>query len=186
MLGEVKTRLASTIGDQAALEIYKRLVDITLAQASSSKFKTYLYFYPKIDPSLVTRGFLAKEQDGSDLGEKMKHAFSETLRIHDRAVIIGTDCPYIRVDLIDDAFGSLRHSDVVVGPASDGGYYLLGCCKLIPQLFDNMPWSTENVLEETKNRIKNLKLSLTILDTLDDIDFQEDWQRYLSSLDEVF
>jgi glycosyltransferase A (GT-A) superfamily protein (DUF2064 family) len=73
----------------------------------------------------------------------------------------------------------------VIGPASDGGYYLLGLCKLIPELFDNMPWSTEIVLNETKDRIKNLKLSLTTLDTLDDIDFQEDWYRYLSSLDEV-
>lgn len=185
VLGKVKTRLAATLGERAALDIYKRLIEITLTQAKSSKFTSYLYFYPKIDSSLVPEGFLARKQDGGDLGEKMKRAFSETLDKHDRVIIIGTDCPYIRTDLIDEAFTSLRHSDVVVGPANDGGYYLLGLGKLIPELFDNMPWSTENVLEETRRRIRNLDLSLTSLETLEDIDFKDDWHRYLNTLGET-
>jgi rSAM/selenodomain-associated transferase 1 len=182
ILGQVKTRLAASLGDKAALNIYRKLVEITLAEAHSSHFTTYLYFYPEIDPSLIYSGFIAKEQYGDDLGEKMKHAFTETMKRHDRAVIIGTDCPYINIDLIHRAFASLRQSDVVIGPASDGGYYLLGLRKIIPELFENIPWSTENVLTETVKRLEKFKLSLTTLETLDDIDYEEDWNRYLDSL----
>ena len=180
-LGKVKTRLAKTLGNIEALRIYQELVKITLDQARQVACTTYLYFSPKIDPSFKNHpdDLILCEQHGADLGQKMKLAFDEVLKHHEKAVIIGTDCPHISAEIITEAFNKLDKFDVTIGPAVDGGYYLLGLKKNQNQLFSEIEWSTSTVLSKTLENINLLQWSTGLLPTLSDIDHQDDWLRYL-------
>ncbi|NND32370.1 MAG: glycosyltransferase [Saprospiraceae bacterium] len=142
-LGKVKTRLARTIGEVQALEIYKQLIDITFGLIDHDHFTTYLYFDPDIDQTLVPPNCEARIQSGDSLGVRMHRAFDEILDKHKHAVIIGADCPYITTDLINHAFSLLETDDVVIGPASDGGYYLLGLRENNPLLFSEVRWGSD-------------------------------------------
>ena len=181
-LGKVKTRLAATVGDVKALTIYQTLTEIALDVSAKVAALRLLYFYPYVDKEIASAhspGFRCLVQKGSDLGEKMSHAFDECLKQCDKAVIIGTDCPYIQPELIEEAFLSLDQVDIVIGPAIDGGYYLLGMKKFHQSIFTDVPWSTDRVLEETLKRIEKKGLRYLLLATLSDIDLEEDWISYI-------
>jgi rSAM/selenodomain-associated transferase 2 len=130
-------------------------------------------------------GFPYRPQGTGDLGCRMGRAFAEAFSEGvDRAVIIGTDCPEITPELICESFERLATSNLVFGPATDGGYYLIGLRRPAPELFTNIPWGSERVLEETLRLANELSLNVSLLKALSDVDRPEDlpvWQRVQSS-----
>ena len=181
--GKVKTRIAKSSDDTTALAIYHKLLDSTRRTTVMVDAKKYLYYSDFIDKedSWSPTVYLKMLQRGGDLGEKMMDAFIEVLSYHGKAVIIGSDCIYLTKEIIEEAFEALDHNDVVVGPAQDGGYYLLGMKQTHLDLFINIPWSSGRELEKTLNKIKGKNLRYQLLETLNDIDHIEDWEEYLLS-----
>ena len=181
-LGKVKTRLAATVGDQKALDIYRRLLDVTRSVVLQVNAQYHLFYSDFIDMAddWDNKIFAKYLQQGSDLGEKMSAAFktvflhTNTSELH-KVVIIGSDCVDLTPEILDMAFNLLDDSDVVVGPTFDGGYYLLGKKELNAALFENISWSTDTVYQETHDKARNLQLNIADLPTLSDIDNEEDW-----------
>jgi hypothetical protein len=179
ILGQVKTRLAAGMGELPAMEIYKHLVQLTYLVLEDVPVPVWTFFsdfIPKSIQPIVAKSFV---QQGQDLGERMSNAFAQTFESgRDKVVLIGTDCPALhRQDLLQ-AFDALNHIDLVLGPASDGGYYLIGMKNKAAYLFDGIAWSTSQVLSQTLDVASRHGLTFTLLRELDDIDTQEDWQRY--------
>lgn len=175
--GKVKTRLAKTVGDDKALEIYRILLDHTLAIAEKANCdKTVFYSdYIEKDDMWVRAKFDQFVQNGNDLGERMynafKYAFSQGYKC---VVIIGSDCLELKEHILSEAFDILKDNEAVIGPAKDGGYYLLGMRKLYRELFINKQWSKENVLRDTLLDIAKLNISMKLLPLLSDIDEEKD------------
>jgi len=177
--GKVKTRLAATVGDDLALQIYNHLVSSALKLASLSGIKVYLFFNGGLPPEAGrVADFSYHIQSDGDLGMKMAQALSMVLNHHEKAVVIGSDCPDLSVSILMESFSRLEDNSIVLGPATDGGYYLLACKKVYPTLFEDISWSTSAVLNQTIEKIKKEYLSYTLLEKLSDIDTEEDWIRY--------
>jgi rSAM/selenodomain-associated transferase 1 len=181
--GKVKTRLAATIGADKALSIYKRLLLYTHSITEKIGFHKLVYYSDYIEVNDCWGCNYQKElQHGNDLGERMLNAFYKVFKSNtNKAIIIGTDCPQLTTTIIEEAFESLKEFDVVIGPAADGGYYLLGMKEPHTQLFSNIQWSTDTVLEATLNLCKQLNLYYLLLPVLNDIDEEKDLQ-YLNFL----
>ncbi|MFY0624681.1 MAG: TIGR04282 family arsenosugar biosynthesis glycosyltransferase [Reichenbachiella sp.] len=176
-LGKVKTRLAKTMGDEAALAIYKQLLIHTYQAIKNTKCDKKIYFSKKIETlEGWNSNYEAEIQIEGDLGEKMFQSIERQLSQYNKVCIIGSDCPELTTSIIDDAFSELDKKDVVIGPANDGGYYLLGLKKLIPSIFKNMHWSSESVFSETNHRLKEENITVGILPELIDVDTEEDWK----------
>ncbi len=175
VLGTVKTRLAKTIGDTKALKVYKDLIVKSRVVAEAVIAKRFLFYYKEIkSDGWSTDNFHKKLQNSGDLGQKMKAAFTEVIEDNSKSVIIGSDCYDLTSDIINEAFEELNSNDLVLGPANDGGYYLLGMKKLIPELFEGINWSTELVLKQTLEKADRLQLKVKCLQELIDIDNIED------------
>lgn len=175
--GKVKTRLAATIGPIAALCVYKQLLLHTEQAARGVKAnKTVLYsdYIPAgdiWDPNLYGKAV----QQGADLGERMYNAVFDAIgQGNNRIAVIGSDCLQLTEEIIAESFTQLQDHDVVIGPAEDGGYYLIAMKSLHTDLFRNMIWSTSKVLEDTLSRCRDLNLSLYCLPELSDIDDEAD------------
>ena len=180
--GKVKTRLAATLSEETALAIYKKLVSITLDIAIRSEIPTYLFYTNGLPPASTRDArFSYHIQADGDLGSRMADALSFVLSLHQKALIIGSDCPGLTPEILDAGYRSLDEKDIVLGPADDGGYYLLGCIELHPALFANIKWSTPSVLDQTIEKIKEANLSYCLLEKLHDIDTAEDWNRFSGS-----
>ncbi len=181
VLGTAKTRLAASIGDEAALEVYHQLLAYTKDVASSIQVDRSVWYSSDIDEHDIwlNENFTKRLQFGEDLGEKMKNAFRQTFEEHGSkaVVIIGSDCAELEPYHIKQAFNELSTSDVVIGPAKDGGYYLLGMSKFQSQLFESISWSTSSVAEQTIDKVKTLGLSFRLLEKLNDVDTIEDWKQ---------
>ncbi|WP_373496849.1 TIGR04282 family arsenosugar biosynthesis glycosyltransferase [Aquiflexum sp.] len=180
VLGKVKTRLAASVGNQQALEIYRDLVAFTYRQAIEVKNADIWVFFSdafeEIEESFQDHITAKMVQEGADLGERMQNAFATIFGMgYSKAFLIGTDCPEISPKILETALDSLKKHEVVIGSALDGGYYLIGMKKVHPQLFWQMPWSTVKVLPTTLQKINNDNLSHYLLPTLSDIDTEEDW-----------
>lgn len=173
--GFVKTRLAKAIGDDAAFNVYLKLLDITESESLKvANCDIHVYFTSHLDDSRW-KGKQQYIQSGNDLGERMEAAFQEAFNQGYKNVIgIGTDLPDLNAELMSDGLNSLKESDTVFGPSLDGGYYLLGMNQMINQIFDNKPWSTESLLNETKSELEKLDYSIVTLPTLNDIDTIDD------------
>ena len=117
-------------------------------------------------------------QQGPDLGEKMKNAFQVVFQTHQKIVIIGSDCASLTEEIINKAFEKLSEYPFVIGPATDGGYYLLGMNHYSPAIFDNIAWSTSQVFPKTIEIIESLGKKYYLLPELSDIDTEEDWKKY--------
>ena len=176
ILGRVKTRLAADIGDFNALTVYKTLLSYTRKITNSINSSRLLFYSDYIDFNDDWEDKIYKKyvQSGTDFGEKMLNAFKIALTNHNLAVIIGSDCLELDSKIINLAFKKLKEFDVIIGPAKDGGYYLMGLKKVYPQLFQDKNWSTDSVLSETINTIKDLGLTLHLLSLLGDIDTLQD------------
>jgi uncharacterized protein len=176
-LGKVKTRLAKTLGDEKALAIYLQLSSHTRTITENLLVDKAIYYSNFVDTEDVwlNSTFHKKLQNGNDLGEKMQNAFAEGFRNgYERICIIGTDCFELSGETIKQAFDQLRVNDTVIGPAKDGGYYLLGMKKQIPELFHNKTWSSETVATDTIQNFKELGLTFSRLQSLTDVDEEKD------------
>ncbi|MEP7321874.1 MAG: TIGR04282 family arsenosugar biosynthesis glycosyltransferase [Saprospiraceae bacterium] len=175
--GKVKTRLAKDAGDTAALEIYKNLMDHTRLVVSHIDATRLLFYSDRVErlDSWPEKKYSKNLQTGDGLGERMLNAFKQATE-YDKKIIIGSDCPGITPALIEEAFTALDYHDVVIGPAVDGGYYLIGMNNLIPEVFQNIPWSTDQVLLETIKILQQKRLLYKLLTPLRDVDSLEDWQ----------
>lgn len=176
-LGKVKTRLAATVGIERALEVYLKLLEITRNAALGVDCQRHLYYVDAIreDDPWDSDQFMKHVQAQNDLGGRMMQAHTDSFaKGAEKVIIIGSDCPEMSAEIIDEAFSRLDTADVVLGPAYDGGYYLLGLKKVIPQLFANKPWSTSDVLKETLEDIQQLGLTAHLLATLNDLDDETD------------
>ncbi|MEX2435241.1 MAG: TIGR04282 family arsenosugar biosynthesis glycosyltransferase [Balneolaceae bacterium] len=175
--GKVKTRLAKSIGDLKALLVYKKLLNYTVQVASGVPVSKQVWYSSFIDykDSIDQIVFEKRLQEGDDLGARMKKAFARAFdEGFDRVLIIGSDCPGLTEEMILNAFNVLDNQQVVIGPSEDGGYYLLGMRKFIPDLFSDVNWSTETVYDETVETVKNMGLSYSTLPVLNDIDTEAD------------
>jgi uncharacterized protein len=117
-------------------------------------------------------------QEGETLGDRMAHAFQIALQHARSAVIVGSDIAQLSAEIINQAFEELETNDFVIGPAIDGGYYLLGMKAWYPALFEGIPWSTPTVCADTIKAMENLGKSYALSPTLSDIDYAEDWEQY--------
>lgn len=180
-LGKVKTRLAQTIGDENAFLIYKELVKITEKATQQLQNCTIQIYFSDVIIENKWEGCEKFIQQGNDLGEKMQHAFQQGFTMgYEKIVLIGSDLPDISSAIIQQGFDALNNNDIVFGPTEDGGYYLVGMNKLHPTIFQNKPWSNEELLKITLNELSNTKIKL--LEILNDIDVYEDLKKYPSLL----
>lgn len=173
VLGKVKTRLADALGEENALLIYQKLLQHTCLIATHISADKYVFYLEYINHNDLWKNDLYKKelQAGNDLGERMKNAFELLFQKgYKEVVIIGSDCYELTDEIIMNAFDQLQQKNVVIGPAKDGGYYLLGMNVFIPQLFTGKSWSTNKVFPETLAEIKSCNYSLHQLPLLNDVD----------------
>jgi len=174
-LGKCKTRLAKTVGDPAALRVYKYLLQHTESVIKQVNADKAVYYSVKIRDNDIWDAsvFNKHQQFGNDLGERMQNAFQNGFNSgYNKIVIVGSDLFHLQAKHINQAFKALEENDVVIGPAEDGGYYLLGMKTMHASVFKNKVWGTETVFNDTIINLKNNKTQL--LETLNDIDLFED------------
>jgi rSAM/selenodomain-associated transferase 1 len=201
--GRVKTRLATTLGDATAAAIYRELVLGTLESvgawlaappamqtSAEPRRSVWIAFDPPegevalrewLDP--VTREWLTPPrwlaQGSGDLGHRLQLVSQQVFEFGFSAVcVIGTDCPGLGGDTLHQAFARLRTSEGVIGPATDGGYYLIGVKKHLKELFQNIPWSTDQAFSTTLRAAERVGVSMACLSPLDDVDTEDDWRRW--------
>ena len=177
-LGKVKTRLAATVGNDKALAIYNELLQHTFSTVKNIKADKFVFYHEVITDNDIwsEMGFIKKIQQNVQLGEKMKAAFQEVFSAdYKNVLIIGSDCLQLNSKIIEDAFTMLEEKDTVIGPAKDGGYYLLGMNIMQNFIFENKKWSTASVFSDTLHDIEQHQLSVGLLPELLDVDTEEDW-----------
>jgi rSAM/selenodomain-associated transferase 1 len=182
--GKVKSRLAAVVGNESAVNVYKNIVDRMLSTLKERTFPLYICFSPKNAQKSV-KNWLGRDyryipQNGKDLGERMRNGFIEGFAMgHKRVVLIGSDIPDLQLHFIEQAFASLRKKDAVIGPAYDGGYYLIGFKNktFSPQVFEGIAWGRETVFDETIKKLKRVRRAVHTLPSLRDIDTAEDLKR---------
>lgn len=186
--GQVKTRLCPPLTPDEAASLHGSLVLDLLERSQSLKgydrilVGTPSSYHPFFRAMAARFKIPVWDQTGDDLGARMASAFNKAFEQPYRSVVvIGTDIPGIDPPLLMAADKSLQNHDVVLGPAADGGYYLLGLRAPLPELFDDVPWSTDQVYERTKAKIQALGLSLKILPELRDLDTVEDLQVFIQA-----
>ena len=172
--GEVKTRLIPALGAEGAARLYARLLAMTVAAVRESGLGFELRVTggePAMFRSIYGDDVAVVPQGEGDLGARMA-------RVDPPALIIGSDCPAMSAPLLKAAAGALADRDVVIGPATDGGYYLIGFTRPVPFLFADMEWSTPGVFSETLARLARQQIAPAILPELSDIDTGEDLVRW--------
>ena len=186
VLGKVKTRLAVGVGEEQALEIYRQLLAKTYHALSDVSVSITTYFSEFIPENPIHSAENKLVQLGQDLGERMKNAFAENFESGmEKVVLIGTDCPSLEGIHLSQAFEALDQSDLVLGPARDGGYYMIGMKRRADFLFEGITWSTELVLSQTLALAAEQGLQTSLLPVLEDIDTLEDWERYCSQIGDM-
>ena len=179
ILGKVKTRLAKTVGDKTALDIYTFLLKKTKEITLDSPCDKVVYYSEKLIKNDIwnCNSFRKEVQSGEDLGAKMKNSFYDAFENNYRKVVlIGSDIYDLESYHINEAFKKLETNDVVMGPALDGGYYLIGLKKMHPKIFDNKRWGSSTVRKDT---LKNLeKVDVHLLPVLNDVDVIEDIEHH--------
>lgn len=190
-LGKVKTRLAATVGDEKALEVYNKLLKHTRGTTQPLPIEKHLFYSDFIDEEDKWAPDVYKKHlqtQGADLGKKMYDAF---MFLHDneyeKVVIIGSDCIELDGNVLHEAYVNLAENDTVIGPAADGGYYAIGFNfekiekdeEVLNKVFLGKDWSHENVAKEAIESFEQLGLKTHILPELNDIDFEEDAKELL-------
>lgn len=190
VLGQVKTRLQPSFSAADSLALYEAMLADgveRLNRAASGLATPFISWSGEVSLARELETLLPPAQIefqiGDDLGERMTATLQSKLRGgYKQVVLIGSDAPNLPLDYIDQAFEALTAVDLVVGPADDGGYYLLGARRLHPQLFQRMPWGTERVLSITRERIKSGRVSHHELPRWYDVDTAESVARLWSDL----
>jgi rSAM/selenodomain-associated transferase 1 len=180
--GRVKTRIAKDLGDARALAIHRELTERTLAAARGLRDAQVVVAHTPADAGDEMRAWLGDDlgyepQRGRDLGQRMAAAIDARLSSgSSRVVVVGSDVPDLTTAILDEAFTSLHASDVVIGPAADGGYYLIGMKALHRSLFERIPWSSAETLARTLAAIRDAGLGVHLLEILRDVDTVVDWR----------
>ncbi|WNJ21316.1 TIGR04282 family arsenosugar biosynthesis glycosyltransferase [Pontibacter sp. G13] len=175
--GQVKTRLAADIGHEKALAVYRELLAHTRRLAASVDAHPWVWYGNRVPENDLwsEAGFERTLQTGDDLGERMELAFADGFERGFREIcIIGSDCAQLTAEILTDAFDQLTKQDAVIGPAQDGGYYLIGMNRLHAGVFRGKTWSTDTVFEETVADLQSANLSIHQLPTLSDVDHASD------------
>ncbi len=177
--GRVKTRLAAELGNEMATDVYRTLGSIVVRQVTPVAAVTVWYDPPEAADAV--RSWLGQDvayrpQPTGDLGARLAYAFAGHFAEHaeEPALAIGTDAPGVDADLIMKASGALRDAEVVIGPAHDGGYYLIGLKHHRPELFERIPWGTAGVLAATQRACAEAGITPNILPVLRDVDRVDD------------
>jgi len=185
LAGQVKTRLIPRLGSQGALELYLRLCGISFQLArdlAQQRGVELALWHSSAEPGLLAdwaRGMHLYPQPEADLGQRMHQAFvAGAAQGVTRQVIIGMDCPQLTLPILQNAFDSLENHDLVLGPALDGGYYLIGLAKPFLPLFAGVAWSTDQVLNQTLDRANAGGLRSLLLEPLSDLDEPADLDRF--------
>lgn len=192
--GKVKTRLIPALGAEGAAALHRRLVLRTLRTAhalcQSQNVELEIRFAGDDGNEMqhwLGDGWLCRPQCEGDLGQRMAGAFADSFREGSPAtVIIGSDCPSLTPEVLSSAFDSLKTNPVVFGPATDGGYYLVGLTRLVPEIFQSVTWGTETVLAQSLEKLVHLGIKPALLPPLDDLDRPEDvsaWRRLVAAND---
>ncbi len=177
--GKVKTRLIPLLGAEGALDLHKKLLSYGLETLKVAKLCPYElwvsenpqddFFLSCCEPAMIL------QQQGEDLGLRMQHAAQAVLKRYQHVVIVGSDCPSITADYLKQALEFLaKGADVVLGPAIDGGYVLLGMGKVDSSVFKGVEWGSPKVLEQTRERLRKLAWKWQELPVLWDVDRPED------------
>jgi hypothetical protein len=180
--GKTKTRLIPALGAEGAATLQRQMTEHTLDQVKELQAKRLVsvevYFVggnQQLMQSWLGTSVIYRQQGDGDLGRRMAIAFQTALEAgKQRVVVIGTDCPDLKAEVMVKAFHALEQHDLVLGPAQDGGYYLIGLCRLIPELFTGISWSTAEVLQQTMSIAQRLELAVAYLPRLSDVDRPED------------
>jgi len=187
--GRVKTRLAKSAGEAKALSVHIELTEYVAHQLVDSKLGDVQLWLDRqgdlqaaglggIERLVADKSVRCHTQDGKDLGERMAHALRVGLQRFSRVVIVGSDCPAITSGYLNEAIDRLDRHDVVLGPAEDGGYVLIGCSRWQEGLLDDIEWGQESVLRQTLSNAESLKLDVSLLPVSWDVDTVEDYQRW--------
>jgi len=185
--GKVKTRLAKNMGNKFAVSLYKVCAEHTfkeLVKVKETGSELFLFCSEENEIEQVMKwvgkDFNYNSQQGNDLGLKMYNAFDTVFkRGYKKVIIIGTDTPDVSMNIVQSAISVLDNYNVVIGPANDGGYYLLGFKLKLIDLFSGIEWSSSSVFDDTIEKLKNSKINYFMLDELIDIDTLEDLQNWL-------
>jgi len=194
--GRVKTRLIPALGKQGATELYQRFLDYAIHQHTTNQRGINSLNLSPVNVCITPESrdsfflemegsdrFMCSRQQGDELGSRMYNALEAALQNYSKAILIGTDCPFLTPDDIQQAITALDNHDVVFSPASDGGYVLIGVNKLITELFEAIDWGTQRVMAQTRNVMKTHGLSWRELSEKNDIDIKSDL-KYLMEHDE--
>ncbi len=186
-LGKVKTRLAKVVGDQSAFDIHIQLTLTVLNNLTSANVGSVeLWFDQLLDntegqclvDACKNKSVSIFTQQGNDLGERMHQALAQGLESVDKVIIVGSDCPTVDKDYLMKAVNALNSNDLVLGPAEDGGYVLIGARKVLPMMLDGVVWGGGGVLKSTLSNSERLGLSCALLDTTFDVDEHDDYVRW--------
>jgi rSAM/selenodomain-associated transferase 1 len=175
--GKVKTRLAATIGDDKALAVYHLLLQRTIAVTRPLEMDKVVFTAdsPELPQGWEQKGYQQQVQQGSDLGERMAQAITAAFaKGYNRVGIMGSDCFELTTEILREAFALLAEKEVVIGPATDGGYYFLGLTRFQADFFQNKAWSTASVLQQTLADAERLQLPVALLPELSDVDEEKD------------
>lgn len=189
VFGKVKTRLAAETNDEFALATYRACAEHTFNEINFIKEKGCdIYIFGSEESELqkikdwTESKFHYYSQNGNGLGIRMFNAFKKIfIEKYNRVVIVGTDAPDIKSELLEKAFFALNNHDSVIGPANDGGYYLLGFNEKVLDLFSDIEFSTESVLDQTIKKIEALHAGYFLLEELIDIDTKDDLLKWQSN-----
>jgi len=185
--GQTKTRLVPLLGVQGAAEFHKTVLQATMVEAKASVFATIeIWSATENDHSFLKQCALdyscaMKIQQGNDIGERMHHATDTALMEKELVVLIGSDCPALSTDILNQAYLALVNGkDAVLGPAKDGGYYLIGLKKANPDIFQDIAWGEGDVAERTRQNFNRLGLDFAELEELADVDTPEDYDKHVA------
>jgi len=173
-LGKVKTRLAENIGNHAAAEVYNELIGVTKKAIENVTSDIRIYFSETLENGEWKEHYKAV-QKGENLGDRMRNAFNDGFEDgYESIVLIGSDLPEISQEHINTGLNALKRTEIVFGPAIDGGYYLIGLSRMHADVFLDKPWSQSNLLELTLKELNEKNLPYELLKPLNDIDTYED------------
>jgi rSAM/selenodomain-associated transferase 1 len=180
--GSVKTRLAASIGSGAASELYRAFLHRTLDQFASAAETCVLAYSPPEQRDAFAfvehAGWRLRPQSTGDLGHRMRTFFEQAFSAGaERVVLIGSDSPTLPLDYVRHALDVLTQADVVLGPAADGGYYLVGAARQVPPIFEQLPWSTPQLCRQTIARLDQTQTTYTLLPEWYDVDDVKDLAR---------
>ncbi len=185
--GQVKTRLAASIGDDNAAAIYRRMIETVLQRLGQIE-GDHLLAYSPADRSgpfeaVLPTGWRIEPQFGSDLGSRMETYFSRRFREgYERVILLGTDSPDLPLAHVRTAMDALITHDVVLGPCEDGGYYLVGARRRVPPIFGSIPWGTSEVWKATVDALRSSELVYATLEPWYDVDDEADYRRLVDQI----